>query len=52
MFLGEVGRAFHKLYEPFMAYKDELKILTAIAPRERFNKKRHRKIERKIQERT
>jgi len=32
MFQGAVGRAFHKLYEPFMAYKDELKILTGISP--------------------
>lgn len=32
MFQGSVGRAFHKLYEPFMAYKDELKILTGISP--------------------
>lgn len=28
MFQGAVGRAFHKLYEPFMSYKDELNILT------------------------
>ena len=39
MFQGAVGRAFHKLYEPFMAYKDELKILTNISPKERFNQK-------------
>lgn len=32
MFQGAVGRAFHKLYEPFIAYKDELKILTGISP--------------------
>ncbi|WP_290800454.1 hypothetical protein [Flavobacterium sp.] len=32
MYQGSVGRAFHKLYEPFMAYKDELKILTGITP--------------------
>jgi len=38
MFQGAVGRAFHKLYEPFISYKDELKILTSISPRERFNK--------------
>ena len=30
LFRGAVGRAFHKLYEPFMSYKDELKILTDI----------------------
>lgn len=30
MFRGAVGRTFHKLYEPFMSYKDELKILTDI----------------------
>jgi deoxycytidylate deaminase len=33
MFQGAVGRAFHKLYEPFMAYKDELSILTGINPK-------------------
>lgn len=32
MFQGAVGRAFHKLYEPFLAYKDELRILTDINP--------------------
>ncbi|WP_343532530.1 hypothetical protein [Pedobacter sp.] len=31
-FYGAVGRAFHKLYEPFMAYKDELAILSNISP--------------------
>ena len=35
MFQGAVGRAFHKLYEPFMAYKDELKILTELEPKTR-----------------
>lgn len=33
MFQGAVGRSFHKLYEPFMAYKDELSILTDIRPK-------------------
>ena len=33
MFQGAVGRAFHKLYEPIMAYKDELTILTGINPK-------------------
>lgn len=33
MFQGAVGRAFHKLYEPFMAYKDELNIMTGINPK-------------------
>lgn len=37
MFQGAVGRAFHKLYEPFLSYKDELKILTDISPKQRFN---------------
>jgi len=27
LFNGAVGRAYHKLYEPFMAFKDELSIL-------------------------
>lgn len=39
MFQGAVGRAFHKLYEPFLAYKDELKILTNISAKERLDKK-------------
>lgn len=38
MFQGAVGRAFHKLYEPFMAYKDELKILTGLEPQKRIKK--------------
>lgn len=33
MFRGAVGRAYHKLYEPFMSYKDEVKILTGYAPK-------------------
>lgn len=35
MFRGAVGRTFHKLYEPFMSHKDELKILTDFQPTER-----------------
>lgn len=48
MFQGAVGRAFHKLYEPFMAYKDELKILTNISPKERFNEKDIEKLSEKF----
>lgn len=48
MFQGGVGRAFHKLYEPFLAYKDELKILTNISPKERFNKKDVEKLTKKL----
>jgi deoxycytidylate deaminase len=48
MFQGAVGRAFHKLYEPFMAYKDELKILTNISPKERFNIKDIQKLSDKF----
>lgn len=33
MFRGSVGRAFHKLYEPFMSYKDEIAILTEFKPK-------------------
>lgn len=32
MYQGAVGRAYHKLYEPFISYKDELKILTSFQP--------------------
>lgn len=28
LFSGAIGRAYHKLYEPFMSYKEELKIRT------------------------
>lgn len=35
MFNGAVGRLFHKLYEPFMSPKDELKILTGFEPKKR-----------------
>lgn len=34
MFQGAVGRAFHKLYEPFMPLKDEIFILTGINPQQ------------------
>ena len=33
MFQGAVGKAFHKLYEPFMSYKDELSIIADIKPK-------------------
>lgn len=32
MFRGAVGRTFHKLYEPFMSHKDEIKIRTNFSP--------------------
>jgi deoxycytidylate deaminase len=32
MFQGAVGRAFHKLYEPFISPKDEIAILTNLKP--------------------
>jgi len=32
MFRGAVGRTFHKLYEPFMSHKDEIKIRTKFSP--------------------
>lgn len=32
LFSGAIGRAYHKLYEPFMAYKDELAMLTNVRP--------------------
>ncbi|WP_419212585.1 hypothetical protein ACNR9Q_00305 [Maribacter sp. X9] len=34
MFQGAVAKAFHKLYEPFMAYKDELNIRINLKPSE------------------
>ena len=30
LFVGAIGRAYHKLYEPFIAYKDEMLILTGL----------------------
>lgn len=30
LFAGAIGRAYHQLYEPVMAYKDELKLLLGI----------------------
>ena len=38
-FQGAVGRSFHKLYEPFLAYKDELAI-AGIKPKEPFEIKK------------
>lgn len=32
LFRGAIGTAFHKLYEPFMAVKDEIKLLTGHSP--------------------
>jgi len=32
LFFGAIGQAFHKLYEPFMSYKDELYIETGFKP--------------------
>lgn len=32
-FYGALGRTFQKLYDPFMAYKDELLLLTGISPK-------------------
>ena len=37
MFRGAVGRGFHKLYESFMAYKDELNIRADIHPKSNNN---------------
>ncbi len=39
MFQGAVGRTFHKLYEPFMAYKDEVSILTGLKPKTSLSQK-------------
>ena len=33
MFRGAVGRGFHKLYEPFTAYKDELNVRAKLHPK-------------------
>ena len=33
MFQGAIGKAYQKLYEPFLSYKDELTILTGISPK-------------------
>jgi deoxycytidylate deaminase len=30
LFVGAIGRAYHKLYEPIMAYKDEMLILSGL----------------------
>ena len=32
MFQGAVGRAYNKLYEPFISQKDEIAILTGLKP--------------------
>jgi deoxycytidylate deaminase len=40
MFKGAVGSGFHKLYEPFMSYKDEIKIRTNLKPTPRPNLKK------------
>ncbi|HEY8937856.1 MAG TPA: hypothetical protein VIM65_21675 [Cyclobacteriaceae bacterium] len=39
LFSGAVGRAYHKLYEPFMAYKDELALITGVRPEISLDKK-------------
>lgn len=37
MFKGAVGRAYFKLYEPFISYKDEISILTGLKPKKEIN---------------
>jgi deoxycytidylate deaminase len=39
MFQGAVGRAFHKLYEPFISQKDEIAILTKLRPKAKLEDK-------------
>jgi dCMP deaminase len=39
-FQGFVGRSFHKLYEPFMAYKDEINLISGKRPKESTKSKR------------
>lgn len=48
MFRGAVGRLYHKLYEPFMSEKDELKILTNFQPIERPQQKERKDIEKEM----
>lgn len=47
MFQGAVGRAFHKLYEPFMAYKDEIALITDMRPEPSVEVRLHRLIDDK-----
>ncbi|MNV68241.1 hypothetical protein D3C71_1610770 [compost metagenome] len=39
MFQGAVGRAYHKLYEPFISPKDEIAILTGLKPKAKLEDK-------------
>jgi len=39
LFRGAVGRAYHRLYQPLMAYKDELKMLTGYIIKDGTNNK-------------
>ncbi|MGM0934237.1 MAG: hypothetical protein ACQEWD_12410 [Bacteroidota bacterium] len=48
MFQGAVGRLYHKLYEPFMSEKDELKILSGFKPIERVQRKEKKEIKEEM----
>ena len=50
LFRGALGRAYHRLYQPLLAYKDELKILTGYSVNDGSNvesdTEKHKKLER------
>ena len=50
MFRGAVGRGFHKLYEGFMSYKDELNIRSGLHPKESKERLIERLTENKVKQ--
>lgn len=50
LFRGALGRAYHRLYQPLLAYKDELKILTGYSVNDGSNvesdTEKHKRLER------
>ena len=49
-----MGRAYHRLYQPLLAYKDELKILTGYSIKdgsnEAFKTEKLRRLEKEVKE--
>ncbi len=54
LFSGAVGRAYHRLYQPLMPYKDELEMLTGLVVKDRELKNKYSirlsKLEKRIEE--
>lgn len=50
LFRGAIGRAFHRLYQPTMPFKDELEIVIGIKPPKNKDKMRIEELEKQIED--